>query len=210
MISLKKNNKTWIPRVLLFFLTSIFFFPSIKELFVQWFTTGSYYTQGPFVCIVFFWILLKRYRSSKSNPGNSYRIGFVLISLALLIDIFGRYASVVTFQFFSIYIFIIGSSFFFLGINFVYRNMALFIYLLLAIPLPGFILDYATFNLKLAAASVSGFFLSYIYDCSMIRLSRIVNPRKVEEGEILLREFAEKETPLIFKNLFNDMSPVQY
>ncbi len=39
-------------------------------------------------------------------------------------------------------------------------------------------------------------------DCSMIRLSRIVDPRDVEQGEVLLREFAEKGTPLIFKNIF--------
>jgi len=38
-------------------------------------------------------------------------------------------------------------------------------------------------------------------DCSMIRLSRIVDPGNVEKGEVLLREFAEKEIPIILKNL---------
>ena len=158
-----RKNNIWIYRLLIFFFTFIFFFNTLKELLARWFTAGMYYSQGSFVFIIFFWIILKRYRFSGRKSGGSFFVGIFFISTALLAEVIGRYGSILTFQFFAVYLFILGNCFFFLGKSFVFSNIALFVYLLLAIPVPAFLLDYLTFYLKFAAAGISGFFLSVIY-----------------------------------------------
>lgn len=144
------------------FFSLLFFFIPMKELVLRWFTAGSYYTQGPFVFAMFFWILYRRYRSF-GRFSCSMVPGVFFITLSLFAEMFGQFASITTFRYISIYLFILGTILYFLGKTFVYRNALFFIYLLLAIPLPGFILDHATFHLKAAAAGISGFFLQLLY-----------------------------------------------
>lgn len=149
-------------------LTSLFFFESMKDLILRWLQTGSYYTQGPLIFVLFFYILYKKYKTAVTTPENSHVTGIFLISLSLFVDLFGRYASIVSLQFFSIYLFIAGGSFFFLGKSFIYHNKSLFVFLLLAIPFPAFILDHATFYMKLAAANISGLLLHMIYPSTVL------------------------------------------
>lgn len=168
MFVFKRKGNIWISWISFFLFTFIFFFNSIKELLSRWFTTGEYYSQGPFIFIVFFWILLKRYRSTAVIERNDSVSGIFFILTALSAEVFGLYVSILTFQFFAIYLFILGCSFFLLGKKFVFSNISLFLYLLLAIPLPSFLLDYLTFHLKFAAADISGFFLSIIYPSTVL------------------------------------------
>lgn len=153
---------------MLFVFSVLFFFGSLRELLLRWFASGSYYSQGPFVFAIFLWILKKRYGTFNRDTGDSPVAGFSLLSIALAAEVFGRYAAIVTSQFSAIYLFILGCSFLFLGKYFVNRNKGLFVYLLLAIPLPAFLLDHATFYLKLAAAGISGFFLSLMYPATSL------------------------------------------
>ncbi|MBN1498399.1 MAG: EpsI family protein [Spirochaetes bacterium] len=163
----KNKNNTWIFYVLFLFFSLLFFFIPMKELVLRWFTAGSYYTQGPFVFAMFFWILFSRYKSF-DTVSNSMVAGIFFITVSLLTEMFGQFASITTFRYISIYLFILGTILYFLGKTFVYRNILLFFYLLLAIPLPGFILDHATFHLKEAAASISGFFLQLLYPSTIL------------------------------------------
>lgn len=143
--------------------SSVFFFNALGELSIRWFTKGGYYTQGPFVLAVFLWIVAGRFRYSGRSKSGSPVAGICIVISALFAGLSGQYLQINSIQFFSLYLFIVGVSVYFSGIRFVYHNIALYLFLLLAIPLPAFLLDYMTFYLKLSAASISGFFLSFIY-----------------------------------------------
>ncbi len=163
MVFFRKDSKAWVVYALLLILFIIFFKSTLNELVSRWFTSGAYYSQGPFVFIIFFWILIRRSILPKIDMANSLFMGYLFIAGAICAEISGQLISILAFQFFALYLFILGMSFLILGKKFVHRNLPLFLFLLLAIPLPSFILDYITLSLKLATASISGYFISIIY-----------------------------------------------
>ncbi len=168
MFFLKIKNNIRLSVILFAAVSSVFFFNAFKELSIRWFTMGGYYTQGPFVFAVFLWILAGRLKYSGRNRSGSHAAGIFIVTSALFAGLSGEYFYINSFQFFAIYLFIIGVSVYFSGIRFVYNNIALYLFLLLAIPLPAFLLDYMTFYLKLSAASISGFLLSFIYPATAL------------------------------------------
>ena len=163
MFIFKSFSNVRLFRVLFPISASVFFYKAIIELVFRWFENGSYYNQGPLVVVLFFWVLVKRFQSWKGYSGSNYIAGIFFITLSITAEIFGSYASILTFRFFAVYLFITGCSLLFLDKKFVYHNWMLFLYLLLAIPLPSFLLDYITLELKLSSASISGFILSAFY-----------------------------------------------
>lgn len=152
-----------IKEIILLFAVLLFFNSSIAELAARWFLAGDYYSQGPLVTAAFFWLLYRSYRSCGKVTGPSYLTGSLIISLAILLDISGRFLDIRTFQYFAVYMLITGGAVFFLGRSFAAKNLMLFIYLLLAMPLPGFLLDSVTFNMKMFSSYISEVFLSVIY-----------------------------------------------
>ena len=149
--------------ILLLIVVLIFFSSSIAVLTKRWFLADSYYSQGPLVIAAFFWLLYKNYKNFRFSKKPSHASGAALMFFAILLDLSGRYLSIETFQYFSVYFCIIGLAVFFLGRSFTVKNRMIFVYLLLAIPVPGFILDPLTFDMKMFSAQVSEVLLSFIY-----------------------------------------------
>ena len=166
------SNKALFIRGLFFFTVIIFFANSIADLISRWLDTEGYYTQGPFVAIAFAWILTKKQKNS-INVYKPSRAGYIITAAALLLRLAAQYTSIMTPQLFSLYLFIIGCSCLFFGSGFLKKNIMLYIYLLLALPLPNFFLDYITFNLKMISVHISEFLLLFIYP-STIRLGNIL------------------------------------
>jgi len=157
LMNFRKNE------ILLLFIVLLFFSSSIIVLSKRWFLADSYYSQGPLVFAAFLWLLFRYYRSLKNMIQPSRIEGTVILFLAILLDLSGRYLAIQTFQFFAVYFLITGLVLFYLGKSFALKNFMLFVYLLLAIPLPGFILDPLTFDMKIFSAHVSELILSVIY-----------------------------------------------
>lgn len=156
-MNFRRNN------ILLLLAVLIFFSSSIIVLSKRWFLANSYYSQGPLVITAFFWLLYRNYRNFRQEIIPSYIPGFLIVLSAAILDLSGRYLAVQTFQYFSVYFLIIGLTVFYLGRNFTLNYFMLFIYLLLAIPLPGFLLDPLTFDMKMFSAYISEVLLSFIY-----------------------------------------------
>jgi EpsI family protein len=148
---------------LLFLAVLLFFSSSIIVLSMRWFLADSYYSQGPLVLAAFLWLLYRNYKSSKNRAQPSRITGTVIIVFAMFLDLSGRYLAIETFQYFAVYFLIAGLVLFYHGRSFALKNFMLFVYLLLAIPLPGFILDPLTFDMKMFSAHVSELILSVIY-----------------------------------------------
>ncbi len=149
--------------ILLFSAILLFFNSSIIVLSKRWFLADSYYSQGPLVIAAFLWLLYRNYKSLKHSTQPSHITGTLITFFAMLLDLSGRYLAIGTFQYFAVYFLITGLVVFYLGRSFVLKNFMLFVYLLLAIPLPGFILDPLTFDMKMFSAHVSELILSVIY-----------------------------------------------
>jgi len=71
------------------------------------------------------------------------------------------------------YVFVIGNSVLFFSGNFVLKNIGVYLYLLLAVPVPEVIIDSFTFKLNLFASYTSELFISLLY------------PSTVRNGNIL-------------------------
>lgn len=152
-----------IKEILLLLPVFLLFSSSIAVLVSRWFLPGAYYSQGPFIIIAFFWLLYRACRSSEKIIRPSYISGSAVVLLALLLDVSGRYLEIHTLQYFAVYFLIAGGVFFYFGRSFAAENFMLFIYLLLAIPLPGFLLDSVTFSMKILSARISEILLLCIY-----------------------------------------------
>lgn len=173
--SFKKDNFN-IIKVIFFILISLLFYKSsILVIFYYWFDPESYYTQGPFILLVFIWLLIIRLQKQSGYTNNRISIsGLMLNVFSIALYLFGKWNYIDTFQIFSLYFFIVGNSLFFLGKNFVLKNFDIYLYLLLAIPLPGVIIDRLTFDLKIFSSYISELILTFFYP-SILRTGNILN-----------------------------------
>jgi len=164
MIFKNEDRFSLLKVIILLVLSLLFFSSSIAGLFNRWFANGTYYSHGPFVFVVFFWLIKRKLNETPAEETmNSRLFGSAIIIFSILLNTFGIINEISTFQCLGIYFFIIGNSILFLGEKFVYQNTMIYIYLLLAIPFPSFLIDQLTFQLKLFATSLSESVLSVIY-----------------------------------------------
>ncbi|HOP65063.1 MAG TPA: EpsI family protein [Spirochaetota bacterium] len=148
--------------IILLLISLVYFSSSIYVLISRWLFQNSYYSHAPLVAAAFLWLLFRAFKTTE-NREPSYYSGIIIIFSAVIFDIAGRVSHIATLQYLSIYIFITGITVLFFGRKFLRQNFMIFVYLLLAIPLPGFLLDTVTFNLKIFSAGMSEKLLSVIY-----------------------------------------------
>jgi len=157
------GNSNFVPIV---FLLGVLlgFFNSFQAFFIRWFESGSYYTHGPFIFITAAWLFKKRLNLNppdlKISP-NPLGIGIVVFSV--IVNIFGLLFQINFVQCSALYIFLFGSVLYFLGKKVLFRNIDIFVFLLVALPLPSIFILSLTFDMKLFASHVAGTVLSWIY-----------------------------------------------
>ncbi|HOO71581.1 MAG TPA: EpsI family protein [Spirochaetota bacterium] len=161
----KRVNAAYIKIALFTLFIIIFFSQGFSILYNRWFWAGSYYTHGPLVVLAFIWLLLRRFndfRPSLRGPQKK-SIGIIIIIFSLAMYLFGLWKNIPSFATWGMYVFVIGNSVLFFSVNFVMKNIGIYIYLLLAIPVPEVIINQVTFELNLFASYTSEILLSIIY-----------------------------------------------
>ncbi len=143
-------------------------------LFEKWFEYGTYYAHGPFAVLVFLWVFRKRLQLHPPEPEKtSYAVGAGLAGIAMLLNLFGLKYGINFCQTSSVYIFFVANCWFFFGRQALIKNWDLFLYLLLAVPLPYIWLSSITFKLKLLSSYLAGGVLSLVYP-STVRYGNIL------------------------------------
>ncbi len=175
MAVLDRKNAVYIKITAFILLNIVFFFNGFLIFYDKWFWAGSYYSHSPLVVIAFFWLFIRRLKNYTSLPEKTsrYLFGFFIITLSFFVYLIGLWKNISTLITWSMFSFVIGNSVLFFGKNFVIKNIGIFIYLLLAIPVPEVFIDRFTFGLNLFASYSSGLLLSLIYP-STIRSGNIL------------------------------------
>ena len=181
------NKRIYFIKLILLSILSLLFFSSSSGFFLSsLIDDSSYYGHGSFILIAFIWIARKRFRESReitnAEKKNSDLSGLIIICFSVLLYLTGIWGFINTFQSIAIYLFILGNFVFFFGSGFVLSNPGIFIYLLLAIPIPKAIIDSLTFDLQLIASHISEIILSLIYP-STVRYGNILN---IKGSEIII------------------------
>lgn len=146
------------------FISLLFFSGSVAELFIRWFAVSSQYAHGIFVFGAFFWLLFRKIQEfPPERITASVPSGIAVIMLSVFLNLYGEFREISTARCLAVYFFIIGNCILFLGAGFARRNIMLFFYLFLAVPLPAFVTDTAMFHLKIFATRVSEIILSIFY-----------------------------------------------
>ena len=165
MAVIKKEHVVYCKIAAFILLVLAFLSKGLTVFYDKWFWWGSYYSHGPLVVAAFIWLLIKR--SKDSNPDlENYSFRFfdiIIVFISIIIYMFGLWKNFSTFVTWGILLFVIGNSVLFFSKNFVIKNIGIFVYLLLAIPVPQIIIDSLTFELQLFASYISGLFISLIY-----------------------------------------------
>ncbi len=179
MLQVRNNRRFDLIKIsLLIAVTLIFFSSGGGFLFSRLIDDTSYYGHGPFVILAFIWTFRKRFRESSeaefSEIKKSNLSGFIIIYFSLLVYLIGLWGFINTFQSTALYLFVLGNCVLFFGRDFVRKNPGIFVYLLLAIPLPKPVIDLLTFDLRLLASFAAESILSVIYP-STARLGNILN-----------------------------------
>ncbi|MFH0974675.1 MAG: exosortase C-terminal domain/associated protein EpsI [Spirochaetota bacterium] len=146
-------------------LNIIFLFKGFCIFYDKWFWWGSYYSHSPLVVAAFIWLLVKRAKDYKpALEKHPFHIsGIVIIFISIAMYLFGLWKNFPTFVTWGMLVFVIGNAVLFLSKNFVIKNIGIFIYLLLAIPVPQIAIDSLTFELQLFASYLSENVISLIY-----------------------------------------------
>ncbi|MCP4605667.1 MAG: EpsI family protein [Proteobacteria bacterium] len=165
MTTLTKNRKLLLWNVALLLVALLAFHNSFGALFYRWFKTGSYYSHGPFVFLVFLWFLKKRIEPIIPVASEQFSIpgAFVILS-SIFLNLTGQWFDINMAQNFALFSFVTGNCLYFLGWSFFKRNVSLFLYLLLAIPLPSVLVTYSTFGLRMIASKTSYIVLSVFFE----------------------------------------------
>ena len=175
MITFNKENVAYLKFAFFILLNLLLCSPGLIIFFEQWFRAGSYYTHGPLVVIAFIWLLLRRLKkfppALENHSFDSF--GFIFIIFSLIIYFFALWKNINTLATWGIYIYVFGNSLLFFGRNFIKKNIGIFVYLLLAVPVPQLVIDRFTFELNLFASYTSELFISLLY------------PSTVRNGNIL-------------------------
>ncbi len=148
------------------FLLGIFFgfFNSFYSFFIRWYEPNSYYTHGPFIIIAAAWLFKKRIDiNPPETKHTSNTIGIGIVFFSVVINVFGMLYQIYFLQCSAFYIFIFGSVLYFFSWQVIFKNIDIFLFLLVALPLPGIYILSITFGLKLFATDVAGTILSWIY-----------------------------------------------
>ena len=148
MTVFKRENIVYLKAALIVFLPVLFFYKGFIIFYEKWFWWGSYYTHGPLVVIAFIWLLLQRLKDheSHSEKKSSHVAGGIITIFAIAIYLFGLWKNGSPFILWGIFIFIVGTSISLFGRDFIIKNIGIYIYLLLAVPIPQIIIDHLTIS----------------------------------------------------------------
>ncbi|MBN2039648.1 MAG: EpsI family protein [Spirochaetes bacterium] len=160
-----RKNIIWVKFAVFTLLNFIFLSFAFPVFYDKWFWWGSYYSHAPLVVIAFIWLLIKRLKNYEFTSGNlsDFLSGIIIIFVSILIYTSGLWKDIDSFITWGVFIFIAGNSVLFFSKKFVIKNAGIFIYLLLAIPVPQIIIDNLTFELNLFASYTSEILISLIY-----------------------------------------------
>lgn len=175
MATLKRDDIAYFKVAVFILLNIIFFSKGFLIFYNKWFWTGSYYTHGPLVVIAFIWLLYKRQKDYKPVfKHDSFDLsGCIIIIISILVYLLGSWKNIPSFTTWGIFFYVFGNCVLFFSKHFVIKNIGIFIYLTLAVPIPEVIIDRLTFELNLFASYSSELFISLIYP-STIRNGNIL------------------------------------
>jgi EpsI family protein len=165
MLLIKRMNTAYSKIAIFILLNIIFLYKCFPIFFDKWFWTGSYYSHSPLVLAAFIWLLIKRVKSYKPALNNlSINFSGVIITVfSIIIYLIGLWKNFHSFLTWGVFIYIIGNCVLFFGKNFILKNIGIFLYLSLAIPIPEVIINSITFKLNLFASYTSEIFISLLY-----------------------------------------------
>ncbi len=137
---------------LIFLLT---YFPTFHWMWIRWFERDSYYTHGiliPFVTIYLIW--QKTEELKKLKPQRSFW-GMALIVFGLLLHMVSSLFLINSSAGFSMIIVLSGVIVYFYGGE-IYKKISFpILFLVFMIPLPSYVIEILSFNLKLLAAHIA-------------------------------------------------------